>query len=133
MLIASKYEEIYAPEVADLYDDGVPFLLLFWILFCFLFPFYLSRRCLSLSESFQVSSAVSLTSVYIVDGAYTRDQILDAEEDLLASLGFNLSFVSPLHFLRRFSKAAGSDYLVHTLCKYIIEITTLDVRLLKYA
>jgi len=88
MLIASKYEEIYAPEVSDF--------------------------------------------VYIVDGAYTRVQILDTEEEILASLNFSLSFVSPLHFLRRFSKAAQSDYRIHTLCKYIIEVAMMDIRFLKF-
>jgi hypothetical protein len=69
--------------------------------------------------------------VYIVDGAYSRDEILDAEEEVLATLKFNVNYVSPLHFLRRFSKAAQSDYRIHTLCKYIIEITMIDIRLLR--
>jgi hypothetical protein len=70
--------------------------------------------------------------VYITDGAFDRDQILDMEEEILATLNFSLHFISPLHFLRRFSKAAQSDYQIHTLCKYIIEITMIDIRLLKY-
>jgi hypothetical protein len=44
--------------------------------------------------------------VYITDGAYCRETILDMEEDVLAALDFSVNFVSPLHFLRRFSKAA---------------------------
>jgi hypothetical protein len=70
--------------------------------------------------------------VYITDGAYDRDQILDMEEEILATLQFSLQFISPLHFLRRFSKAAQSDYQIHTLCKYIIEVSMIDIRLLKY-
>lgn len=89
-----------------------------------------------------------IASVYIVDGAYARDEILDSEEDMLATLKFSVSFISPLHFLRyvisvaflfslltffrRFSKAAQSDYHIHTLCKYIIELSMVDIRLLKY-
>jgi len=88
MLIASKYEEIYAPESNDF--------------------------------------------VYISDGAFTKDQILSMEQQILNTLNFNLLHPSPLHFLRRYSKAAGSDYTIHTLCKYLIELMLLDVSFLKY-
>lgn len=88
MLIASKYEEIYAPECNDF--------------------------------------------VYISDGAYTKEQILQMEQLILNTLNFNLTHPSPLHFLRRYSKAAGSDYTIHTLCKYLIELMLIDVKLLKY-
>jgi len=70
--------------------------------------------------------------VYISDGTYNREEVLDAEEDILATLNFSISFTSPLHFLRRFSKAAESDYHLHSLCKYIIECTLLEIKLLKY-
>eukprot|EP01125_Pyxidicula_operculata_P011290 TRINITY_DN3696_c0_g1_i2.p1 TRINITY_DN3696_c0_g1~~TRINITY_DN3696_c0_g1_i2.p1 ORF type:complete len:343 (-),score=92.45 TRINITY_DN3696_c0_g1_i2:193-1221(-) len=88
MLIASKYEEIYAPECNDF--------------------------------------------VYISDGAYSKEQILKMEQLILNTLNFNLTAPSPLHFLRRYSKAANSDYTMHTLCKYLIELALLDVKLLKY-
>jgi len=88
MLIASKYEEIYAPECNDF--------------------------------------------VYISDGAYSKEQILNMEQLILNTLNFNLTHPSPLHFLRRYSKAAGSDYTIHTLCKYLIELMLIDVKLLKY-
>eukprot|EP01128_Nolandella_sp_AFSM9_P002787 TRINITY_DN1317_c0_g1_i1.p1 TRINITY_DN1317_c0_g1~~TRINITY_DN1317_c0_g1_i1.p1 ORF type:complete len:208 (+),score=53.74 TRINITY_DN1317_c0_g1_i1:2-625(+) len=88
MLIASKYEEIYAPECNDF--------------------------------------------VYISDGTYSKDEILQMEQNILAALQFNLNGPSPLHFLRRFSKAADSDYQLHSLSKYLIELTILDIKLLKY-
>jgi cyclin B len=88
MLIASKYEEIYAPESNDF--------------------------------------------VYISDGAFTKDQILSMEQQILNALNFNLLHPSPLHFLRRFSKAAGSDYTIHSLCKYLIELMLLDISYLKF-
>jgi len=88
MLIASKYEEIYAPECSDF--------------------------------------------VYISDGAYSKDQILHMEQTVLNCLNFNLTSPSSLHFLRRYSKAAGSDYTIHTLCKYIIELMLIDSKLSKF-
>lgn len=88
MLIASKFEEIYAPEVNDF--------------------------------------------VYISDGAYNKESILNMEQLMLSTLEFNLNAPSALHFLRRYSKAAGSDYNIHTLCKYLIELAIMDIKLLKY-
>lgn len=70
--------------------------------------------------------------VYISDGAYTKEQILVIEQHILNTLSFNLLHPAPLHFLRRFSKAAGSDYTMHTLCKYLIEVMLLDVKFTKF-
>jgi len=88
MLIASKYEEIYAPECNDF--------------------------------------------VYISDGAYTKQQILQMEQTILNTLNFNITHPSALHFLRRYSKAAGSDYTLHTICKYLIELVMIDIKFLRY-
>jgi cyclin B len=88
MLIASKYEEIYAPECNDF--------------------------------------------VYISDGAYTKPQILLTEQTILNTLNFNITHPSALHFLRRYSKAASSDYTLHTICKYLIELVLIDVKFLRF-
>eukprot|EP01123_Difflugia_compressa_P011628 TRINITY_DN471_c0_g1_i12.p1 TRINITY_DN471_c0_g1~~TRINITY_DN471_c0_g1_i12.p1 ORF type:complete len:220 (-),score=46.93 TRINITY_DN471_c0_g1_i12:437-1096(-) len=71
--------------------------------------------------------------VYISDGAYTKQNILKMEQNILNTLQFNLTHPSPLHFLRRYSKAAGSDYTLHTLCKYLIELMLVDVKFLRFA
>jgi len=65
--------------------------------------------------------------VYISDGAYTKKQILEMENLILNKLKFRLTTPLALQFLRRYSKAAGSDYNVHSLCKYILETMLLDV------
>lgn len=62
MLIASKYEEIYAPEVRDF--------------------------------------------VYITDKAYTKEEILKMEQNILYALDFNLTFPSSLRFLERYCKVS---------------------------
>ena len=87
MLIASKFEEIYAPEVGDF--------------------------------------------VYICDKAYSREEILQYEILMLNTLSFEISHPTPLHFLRRFSKAAKSDSKAHTLSKYLIELSLMDIELQK--
>jgi len=70
--------------------------------------------------------------VHVSDGAYEKEQILETEQLILNTLEFNLTCPSALHFLRRYSKAAGSDYSVHTLCKYLIELALVDIKLLKF-
>lgn len=88
MLLASKYEEIYSPEVRDF--------------------------------------------IHIADSAYTRDEVLRMERLMLTTLDFNLSASTPLHFLRRFSKASKSDSRTHTLSKYLSELTLTEYSMLKY-
>jgi len=70
--------------------------------------------------------------VYISASAYTREQILAMEGTILNAVEFNLSVPTSLHFLRRFSKAASSDYPTHTLCKYLLELALVDMRMNKY-
>ena len=88
MLIASKYEEIYSPEVNDF--------------------------------------------LWISAKTYTREQVLDLETEILMALNWNLAQPTALYFLRRFSKAARSDMTVHTLCKYLIELSLLEYQMLQY-
>jgi cyclin B len=88
MLLASKYEEIYSPELRDF--------------------------------------------IHIADKAYTQEEILRMERLMLTTLDFNLSACTPLHFLRRFSKASKSDSRMHTLSKYLSELTLTEYNMLKY-
>lgn len=60
MLIASKYEEIYSPEVRDF--------------------------------------------EYVCDNAYTKQQILLQERDILSTLDFDITVPSINRFLERFTK-----------------------------
>jgi hypothetical protein len=82
MFVASKYEEMYAPEIGDF--------------------------------------------VYITDGAYTQAQIRQQEIDILKVLDFDLGRPLPLHFLRRNSKAGCVDARIHTLAKYLMELTLVE-------
>ena len=88
MLVASKYEEIYAPEVRDF--------------------------------------------EYICDGAFARQEILDMEITVLNTLGFDICHPTPIHFLRRFSKAARSDSECHTLAKYLTELSAIHYESLRF-
>lgn len=73
ILIASKFEEIYTPEVKDF--------------------------------------------VWVSGQAYNAEEFLKMERTILSTLDFNVSTPIPLHFLRRFSKAAKSDAKLHKISK----------------
>lgn len=89
MLIASKYEEIYAPEIRDF--------------------------------------------VYITDKAYTREEVLAQEYDMLQVLDFNITIPSEYRFLERYSKLSQADDLIFNYARYMIEITLIDQKFNAYA
>ena len=89
MLLASKYEEIWAPEVRDF--------------------------------------------VYISDKAYTREQILAMEKQMLNTLNFQLTVPTPHQFMARYLKAAGADKQHSLLTSYLVEISLPDYSMLKYS
>jgi G2/mitotic-specific cyclin 3/4 len=66
--------------------------------------------------------------VFMVDGAYTADEILKAERFMLTMLQFELGWPGPMSFLRRISKADDYDLETRTLAKYFLELTIMDER-----
>ncbi len=66
--------------------------------------------------------------VYMVDNAYTADEVLKAERFMLSMLQFELGWPGPMSFLRRISKADDYDLETRTLAKYFLEITIMDER-----
>eukprot|EP00020_Sapocribrum_chincoteaguense_P000147 CAMPEP_0170750628 /NCGR_PEP_ID=MMETSP0437-20130122/11030_1 /TAXON_ID=0 /ORGANISM="Sexangularia sp." /LENGTH=353 /DNA_ID=CAMNT_0011089631 /DNA_START=32 /DNA_END=1090 /DNA_ORIENTATION=- len=80
----------------------------------------------------EISSPLVSDFVYICDSAFSTDQILSLEIELLTVLGFNLTPATTLHFVRRFSKAARSDSRTHTLSKYITELALIDYAMLNF-
>ena len=88
MLIATKYEEIYAPEVKDF--------------------------------------------VYISDNAYSSQQILDMEFDILRALEFNVTTPSSYRFVDFLSKYCNAGSLVRNMCYYLTELSLVEYKLIKY-
>lgn len=88
MFIASKYEEVLSPHVANFR--------------------------------------------HVADDGFTEEEILSAERYVLAALNYDLSYPNPMNFLRRISKADNYDIQTRTLGKYLIEISLVDHRFMKY-
>jgi cyclin B len=70
--------------------------------------------------------------VYVTDDTYSKEQILQMEMKMFKALDFQLCKPLPIHFLRRYAKAAGSlgdrQYIA---AKYFIELASIDYELTK--
>lgn len=91
LFMASKYEELYPPEIRDF--------------------------------------------VYITDDTYDKKQILEMERHISKKLEFNMGRPLPIHFLRRFAKAAHSANFsdnVYLMSKYFIELAAVDYSMVQY-
>lgn len=94
--------------------------------------------------------------MYITDDTYTKHQVIEMEKHILKvhvqlptvdkkqfvansnhyftsqKLKFELGSPLPIHFLRRYSKAAMSDATTHVMSKYFIELAAIDYQLCEY-
>lgn len=70
--------------------------------------------------------------LYLAEGGYTDEEILKAERYMLKVLKFNLSYASPMNFLRRISKADNYDIQTRTVAKFFMEISLVDHRFLEH-
>lgn len=68
--------------------------------------------------------------LYMTDGGYTDEEMLDAERYVLKQLDFNLSYPNPINFLRRISKADGYDIQTRTVAKYFLEMSCVERKFL---
>nr|CAD7198609.1 unnamed protein product [Timema douglasi] len=71
--------------------------------------------------------------VYISDSAYSKEQIFKMEQHILMKLEFKLGRPVPLHFLRRFSRAADASSEQHAMAKYLMELCLVEYDLCHYA
>lgn len=67
--------------------------------------------------------------LYMLENAYTGDEILKAECYMIDTLEFEFGWPGPMSFLRRISKADNYEYDIRTLAKYLLETTIMDPRL----
>lgn len=88
LLIASKYEEIYPPEVRD--------------------------------------------CVYMSDRAYTRQDVIDTEAEILAKLHFMISAPTAYPFLTRFLSITGATSTMQYAANYYLERVLLEHEILRY-
>ena len=70
--------------------------------------------------------------VYITDNAYTKDEILDMERDMLETLQFDIQITSSHRFLERYSKIQKADQLIFNMSRYLLELALVNYKMTKY-
>jgi G2/mitotic-specific cyclin 1/2 len=63
--------------------------------------------------------------VYVCDGAYSMQEIVQAERYMLQVLEYGIFYAGPLNFLRRINKAEDYDWVTREMGKYLLEETLL--------
>ena len=69
---------------------------------------------------------------YVTDKAYAKEEIIDMEGKILSILNFNLVTASPYRFLERYGKLAGLEEKGMLLARYLLELTLVEYKMLKY-
>ncbi|XP_064488537.1 G2/mitotic-specific cyclin-B-like [Ornithodoros turicata] len=64
--------------------------------------------------------------VYISKDSFTKRDMFTIEIAMLKALDFSLGLPLPLHFLRRVSKAGKVSAIVHSMAKYLLELSATD-------
>jgi transcription initiation factor TFIIIB Brf1 subunit/transcription initiation factor TFIIB len=71
--------------------------------------------------------------VYITDNAYSKQEILDMERDILSVLDFDIQINSSFRFLERYCKIAQADSMIFNLSRYLLELCLVNYKMIKYA
>ncbi|KAJ7434702.1 cyclin-like protein [Mycena latifolia] len=87
--------------------------------------------CLFTAAKYEETVAPSVANfVHIAESAYSTSDMLQAEQHILRALEWNLSYPSPINYLRRISKVDGFDPQTRTVAKYLTEIACMEHRLI---
>jgi len=70
--------------------------------------------------------------IYITGDAYSSDEIIEMERNILFALDFDLNQCSSYRFLERFSKLAKIDNVTFFLSQYMLELGLLDSKMSQF-
>ena len=70
--------------------------------------------------------------IYITDNAYTKDEVIHMENDILNALNFELLYPSPIKFYQILSLKFNFDKFQHLLGKYLMESFLIDLNWINY-
>ena len=71
--------------------------------------------------------------IEVTDGAYTKEDMLKMENDILKKLNFNIVYPTPNDFYNILSKLYNLDKKQYYLGKYFIECVLIDYKMIKYS
>ncbi|KAJ7255090.1 cyclin-like protein [Mycena haematopus] len=90
----------------------------------------LGMACLLVASKFEETISPAITNfTAISDDAFTMAEMREAERHVLMTLGWEVSWMGPMHWLRRISKADGYNPRTRQLGKYLAEIVLVDHKL----
>ena len=88
--------------------------------------------CVLLASKFEEYSYVMIADfITLSANAFTPSQIKETECTIVNALGFRIIHPSPLDFFRRFSRAANNNDINHNCARYLVELATLDHRMME--
>lgn len=70
--------------------------------------------------------------VYITDNAYTKEEILEMEKDMLQTLDFDIQITSSYRFLERYAKVQKVDQLIFNMSRYLLELALVNYKMIKF-
>jgi cyclin B len=70
--------------------------------------------------------------VYITDGAFTKEEVMQTEVEMLQALGFDLCAPTVPQYLERYQRAANCSEEHGYLLQYLLELSLLDYKLVRY-
>jgi len=70
--------------------------------------------------------------VYITDNAYTKEDVLLMECNMLSTLSFQIVVPTAAHFFDHLAVANGCDSRHRSYAQYLLELGLLDIRMLQY-
>ena len=70
--------------------------------------------------------------IYITDNAYTKEEVIHMENDILNALNFELLYPSPIKFYQILSLKFNFDKFQHLLGKYLMESFLIDLNWINY-
>ncbi|ORX89996.1 hypothetical protein K493DRAFT_231807 [Basidiobolus meristosporus CBS 931.73] len=80
----------------------------------------------------EISPPTISEMIFMVDGAFSVDDLKKAERYMMNILNYELGYPDPLSFLRRISKADHYDSSIRTLAKYLTEVTIMYEAFIQY-
>ncbi|KAJ6507464.1 hypothetical protein DFH09DRAFT_1101271 [Mycena vulgaris] len=87
--------------------------------------------CLFIAAKYEETVAPAVANfIHICEGTYTTADMLQAEQHILRAVEWNLSYPTPINYLRRISKVDNYDVQTRTVAKYLAEIACMDHRLI---
>ena len=70
--------------------------------------------------------------VYITDKAYTKEEILAMENEMLAALEYNITVPSAFRYLEIYNYFLKLDESSFMFCRYLLELFLVDYKMLKF-